>query len=62
LIPSRFRQSPYGLLLVFIVLKRHRRELLHFNVTEHPTAASTSQQIIEALPIGMRRGISSRQG
>ena len=34
-------------LFVFIVEHR-RREVLHFNVTEHPTAAWTSQQIIEA--------------
>ncbi len=35
-------------LYVFIVLEHRRREVLHFNVTEHPTAAWTSQQIIEA--------------
>ena len=35
-------------LFVFIVLEHRRREVLHFNVTEHPTAAWTSQQIIEA--------------
>ena len=35
-------------LYVFIVLEHRRREVLHFNVTEHPTAAWTSQQIVEA--------------
>src|SRR5713101_2746425 len=35
-------------LFVFIVSEHRRREVLHFNVTEHPTAAWTSQQIIEA--------------
>ena len=35
-------------LFVFIVLEHGRREVLHFNVTEHPTAAWTSQQIREA--------------
>src|SRR5262245_5286884 len=35
-------------LFVFIVLEHRRREVLHFNVTEHPTAARTSQQIVEA--------------
>jgi len=35
-------------LFVFVVLEHRRREVLHFNVTEHPTAAWTSQQIIEA--------------
>ena len=35
-------------LFVFIVLEHRRRPVLHFNVTEHPTAAWTSQQIVEA--------------
>jgi putative transposase len=35
-------------MFVFIVLEHRRREVLHFNVTEHPTAAWTSQQIVEA--------------
>ena len=35
-------------LFVFIVLEHSRREVLHFNVTDHPTAAWTSQQIVEA--------------
>src|SRR6516164_8206686 len=35
-------------LFVFIVLEHRRRQILHFNVTEHPAAAWTSQQIVEA--------------
>jgi putative transposase len=35
-------------LFVFIVLEHRRREVLHFNVTDHPTASWTSQQIVEA--------------
>ena len=35
-------------LFVFIVLEHGRRKVLHFNATEHPTAAWTSQQIREA--------------
>jgi putative transposase len=35
-------------LFVFILLEHRRRQVLHFNVTEHPTAAWTSQQIVEA--------------
>jgi transposase InsO family protein len=35
-------------LFVFFVLEHRRREVLHFNVTEHPTAAWTAQQIVEA--------------
>ena len=33
---------------VLFVLEHRRREVLHFNVTEHPSAAWTSQQIVEA--------------
>ena len=35
-------------LFVFILLDHDRRKVLHFNVTEHPTGAWTSQQIVEA--------------
>jgi len=37
-------------LFVFLVLAHHRRRVLHFNVTTHPTAEWTAQQIIEAFP------------
>src|SRR6266436_3646933 len=37
-------------LFVFVVLAHHRRRVLHFNVTEHPTAAWTAQQIVDAFP------------
>jgi len=32
------------------VLSHERRLVLHFNVTEHPTAKWTAQQIVEAFP------------
>jgi putative transposase len=32
-------------LFVFVVLLHHRRRILHFNVTEHPTAAWTAQEM-----------------
>jgi transposase InsO family protein len=32
------------------VLAPHRRRVLHFNVTEHPTAAWTAQQIVDTFP------------
>jgi hypothetical protein len=32
------------------VIKHDRRRVVHFNITEHPTAAWTAQQIIEAFP------------
>jgi putative transposase len=33
---------------VFLVLEHHRREVLHFNVTDHPTSGWVAQQIVEA--------------
>jgi hypothetical protein len=36
-------------LYVFVILAHDRRRVLHFNVTEHPTAAWMAQQIVEAL-------------
>ncbi|MCZ6836070.1 MAG: integrase core domain-containing protein [Planctomycetota bacterium] len=40
----------FRVLYCFIVLRHDRRTIVHFNVTEHPTAAWTAQQIIEAFP------------
>jgi transposase InsO family protein len=37
-------------LYVFLVLAHDRRRVLHFNVTDSPTAAWTSKQIAEAFP------------
>ena len=37
-------------LYVFIVLAHDRRRVIHFNVTEHPTAAWAGRQVIEAFP------------
>jgi putative transposase len=37
-------------LYVFVILAHDRRRVLHFNVTENPTAAWTAQQIVEAFP------------
>jgi transposase InsO family protein len=37
----------WKVLFVFIVLEHRRREVLHFNMMDHPTAAWTSQPIIE---------------
>ena len=40
----------FKVLFVLVVLAHHRRRVVHFNVTEHPTAQWTGQQIIEAFP------------
>jgi len=40
----------FHLLYCFIVLRHDRRHIAHFNVTRHPTARWTSQQIVEAFP------------
>jgi putative transposase len=37
-------------LFVLVVLAHQRRRVLHFNVTEHPTAHWTAQQIVDAFP------------
>jgi putative transposase len=37
-------------LFVLIVLAHDRRRVVHFNVTEHPTARWTAQQIVDAFP------------
>ncbi len=40
----------FKVLFVFVVLAHERRRIVHFNVTEHPTAQWTAQQIVEAFP------------
>ena len=37
-------------LFVFIMLAHDRRRIVHCNITEHPTAQWTTQQIVEAFP------------
>jgi transposase InsO family protein len=45
--------ATFRLLYVFVVIHHASRRLLHFNVTAHPTAAWTLQQLREA--IGLER-------
>jgi transposase InsO family protein len=40
----------FQVLYVFLVLAHDRRRILHFNVTAHPTAQWTGQQLREAFP------------
>jgi hypothetical protein len=49
-------------LYVFIVLEHRRRQGLHFNGTEHPTGAWTSQPIVEVPRSGRTAVSPSRSG
>jgi putative transposase len=40
----------YKVLFVLLILTHERRRVVHFHVTEHPTAAWTTQQVIDAFP------------
>jgi transposase InsO family protein len=40
--------ATFRVLFVLIVLAHDRRRIVHFNVTDHPTAEWTSQQMVEA--------------
>jgi transposase InsO family protein len=42
--------ATFRILYVFIVLSHDRRHIMHFNVTTHPTAQWTAQQLVEAFP------------
>lgn len=42
--------ATFKVLYVFVVLSHARRRILHVNVTDHPTAAWTARQILEAFP------------
>ena len=40
--------ATFRVLFVLVVLRHSRRRLVHFNVTEHPTAAWAARQLLEA--------------
>jgi len=42
--------ASFRVVYVFLILDNARRKILHFNVTESPTAIWTGQQIVEAFP------------
>jgi putative transposase len=42
--------ASFKVLFVFILLAHERRRIVHCNITEHPTAQWTAQQIVEAFP------------
>jgi putative transposase len=42
--------ATFRLLYVLVVMNHERRKIVHFNITDAPTAAWTAQQIIHAFP------------
>src|SRR5947199_2002274 len=40
----------FRLLFGFLILRHNRRELVHVNVTDHPTAAWAAHQLVESFP------------
>jgi len=40
----------FHLLFGFLILRHNRRELVHVNVTDHPTAAWSAHQLVESFP------------
>jgi putative transposase len=42
--------ATFRVLFVLVILVHERRRVIHFNITEHPSAAWTAQQVIEAFP------------
>jgi transposase InsO family protein len=45
--------ASFGIVYVFFVLSLERRRVLHCNVTQHPTAEWTAQQVVEACPFDL---------
>jgi transposase InsO family protein len=44
--------ATFRVLFVLVILAHDRRRVVHFNVTEHPTALWTGEQMIQAFPGG----------
>jgi len=42
--------ATFRILYVLLVLEHHRRRIVHFNVTDGPSALWTSQQLVNAFP------------
>jgi putative transposase len=40
----------FWVLFGLVILAHERRRIVHFNITEHPTAQWTAQQVVEAFP------------
>jgi putative transposase len=46
--------ATFRVLFVLVVPAHHRRRVVYFNVTEHPTARWTGEQTIQAFPDGSK--------
>ena len=42
--------ATFRILYVLLVLRHERRQVVHFNITEHPTGQWPAQQMVEAFP------------
>lgn len=42
--------ATFRVLYVFVMMKHDQREVVHFNITQNPTAQWTAQQLVEAFP------------
>ena len=42
--------ATFRLLYVLVVMTHERRKIVHFNITDSPTASWTAQQIVNAFP------------
>jgi putative transposase len=40
----------HTVLFVLVILAHHRRRVVHFSITEHPTAEWAAQQVVDAFP------------
>jgi putative transposase len=54
--------ATFRVLYVFVILLHHRWQIVHFNVTESPTAAWAAQQIVDAFPDDTLRLLRDRDG
>ncbi len=47
----------FEILFGLIILAHDRRRVRHFNITAHPTAEWTAQQVVEAFPLGLSAAV-----
>jgi hypothetical protein len=52
----------FRILYVFLVVAHERRRVVHFNVTEHPTAEWTAEQLVQAFPLHRFRLTQTARG